>query len=164
MAGSHHISRREFITLTTAAVGTVIGAVIGLPAIAYLIDPALKTSTTDVWIPLGKLASYELGKPTLVTFTRSKINGWEKTVNSYGVFVLHKSDTDVVVFSNKCTHLGCHVNWNADKQEYICPCHDAQFGIDGNVLGGPPPRPMDRYSGDQVEIKDGTLLIHFVEG
>jgi len=27
-----------------------------------------------------------------------------------------------------------------------------------------PPRPMDRYSGDQVEIKDGTLLIHFVEG
>jgi Rieske Fe-S protein len=164
MAGSHHISRREFITLTTAAVGTVIGAVIGLPAIAYLIDPALKTSTTDAWIPLGKLETYELGKPTLVTFTRSKINGWEKTVNSYGVFVLHKSDTDVVVFSNKCTHLGCHVNWNADKQEYICPCHDAQFGIDGNVLGGPPPRPMDRYSGDQVQIKDGTLLIHFVEG
>ena len=43
MAGSHHISRREFITLTTAAVGTVIGAVIGLPAIAYqasFVDPS----------------------------------------------------------------------------------------------------------------------------
>jgi len=164
MAGSNQISRRDFIKLTTVAAGTVIGAAIGLPAIAYLIDPALKANTTDAWIPLGKLESYETGIPTLVTFTRSTINGWEKTVNSYGVFVLRKSDTDVVVFSNKCTHLGCHVNWNTDKKEYICPCHDGIFDINGNVLGGPPPRPLDRYSGDQVEVNDGTLLIHFLGG
>jgi Rieske Fe-S protein len=164
MAGSHHISRRDFIKLTTAAVGTVIGAAIGLPAIAYLIDPALKGGKADAWIPLGKLTTFDVGTPTLVTFTRSTINGWEKTVNSYGVFVLRKSDTDVLVLSNKCTHLGCHVNWHADKQEYICPCHDAQFGINGIVLGGPPPRPLDGYSGDQVKVEDGTLLIHFLEG
>jgi menaquinol-cytochrome c reductase iron-sulfur subunit len=164
MAGSHHISRRDFIKLTTAAAGTVIGAAIGLPAIAYLIDPALKAVKADAWIQLGKLESFEIGNPTLVSFTRSKINGWEKTVNSYGVFVLRKSDTEVLVLSNKCTHLGCHVNWKADKQEYICPCHDAQFGINGNVLGGPPPRPLDSYSGDQVKVEDGKLLIHFLEG
>jgi Rieske Fe-S protein len=95
---------------------------------------------------------------------RSKVNGWEKTVNSYGVFVLRTADTEPLVLSNKCTHLGCHVNWDADKQEYICPCHDAQFGINGDVLGGPPPRPLERYSGDQVKVEDGTLLIHFLEG
>jgi Rieske Fe-S protein len=50
MAGSHHISRRDFITITTAAVGTVIAAVVGLPAIAYLIDPALKSGKSDAWI------------------------------------------------------------------------------------------------------------------
>jgi len=38
MEGSHHISRREFITLATAAVGSLIGVVVGLPAIAYLIS------------------------------------------------------------------------------------------------------------------------------
>jgi menaquinol-cytochrome c reductase iron-sulfur subunit len=164
MAGSRHISRRDFIKITTAAVGTVIGAAIGLPTISYLIDPALKAGKTDTWIPLGKLETFGVGKPILATFTRSKANGWEKTVNSYGVFVLRTSDTETLVLSNKCTHLGCHVNWNADRQEYICPCHDAQFGINGDVLGGPPPRPLDRFSGDQVKVEDGTLLIHFLEG
>ena len=164
MAGPRHISRRDFIKLTTAAVGSVIGAAIGLPSIAFLIDPALKVSKSDAWIPLGKLENFELGQPTLATFTRSTTNGWEKTVNSYGVFVLRKSETETLVLSNKCTHLGCHVNWNADNQEYICPCHDAQFGSNGEVLGGPPPRPLDRYSGDQLKVEDGTLLLHFLEG
>ncbi len=164
MAGSHHISRRDFVKLTTAAVGTVIGAAIGLPAIDYLIDPALKSDSTDAWIPLGKMDAFEIGKPTLATFTRSTANGWEKSVNSYGVFVLRNSETDAVILSNKCTHLGCHVNWDGDKKEYICPCHDAQFGINGEVLGGPPPRPLDRYAGDQIKVEDGTLFIHFLGG
>jgi len=164
MAGSPHISRRNFIGLVTAAVGAVIGAAVGLPAIAYLIAPALKADSADAWIPLGKLDSFEIGKPTLASFTRSKVNGWEKTVNSYGVFVLRKSDTETLVLSNKCTHLGCQVNWKTDKQEYICPCHDAQFDINGKVLGGPPPRPLDGYSGDQLKVTDGTLYLHFTEG
>ena len=161
MAGSGHISRRDFITLTTAAVGTFIGAVIGLPAIAYLIDPALKAGSTDAWIPLGKLESFEIGKPSLSTFTRSKVNGWEKTVNSYGVFVLRKSQSEVVAFSNKCTHLSCRVNWNSDQQQYICPCHDAHFGINGDILAGPPPRPLDTY---ETKVENGILSIHFLEG
>jgi Rieske Fe-S protein len=68
------------------------------------------------------------------------------------------------VLSNKCTHLGCNVNWNADKQEYVCPCHDAQFDINGKVLGGPPPRPLNAYSGDQLKIENDVLMLHFVEG
>ena len=135
-----------------------------LPAIDYLIDPAIKAPKTDAWIPLGKLEKFEIGKPALVTFTRSKVNGWEKTVNSYGVFVLKKSDADVLVLSNKCTHLSCLVNWKEDRQEYVCPCHDAQFGINGEVQGGPPLRPLDGYSGDQVKVEDGTLFIHLLEG
>jgi Rieske Fe-S protein len=164
MAGSRNISRRDFIKLTTVAAGGVIVAAVGLPAIDYLIDPAVKAAKTDAWVPLGKLDSFEVGTPTLVSFTRSTENGWEKTVNSYGVFVLRQSDTEILVLSNKCTHLGCHVNWNAGKKEYICPCHDAQFSITGAVLGGPPPRPLDRYTGDQVKVEEDTIYIHFVEG
>ena len=172
MAGSHHgsavsyhhISRRDFVKLTTAALGTIMGAVIGLPAIDYLIDPALKAPKTDAWIPLGKMEKFEIGKPALVTFTRSQVNGWEKTANSYGMFVLKRSDTEVLVLSNICTHLSCRVNWKEDRQEYVCPCHDAQFGINGEVLDGPPPRPLDSYSGDQVKVEDGTLFIHLLEG
>ena len=161
MAGSGSISRREFITLTTAAVGTFIAAVVGLPAIAYLIDPALKAGSSNAWIPLGKLESFEIGKPALATFTRSKVNGWEKTVNSYGVFVLRRSAAEVLAFSNVCTHLGCRVNWQADKKHYVCPCHDGHFNIDGKVVSGPPPRPLDTYA---TRVTDGILSIHFQEG
>jgi len=96
MAGSDHISRRDFILGISAVVGAFITAAIGLPALDYLIAPALAASRSDAWIPLGKLDSFEVGKPILSTFTRSKVNGWEKTVNSYGVFVLRKSQTEVV--------------------------------------------------------------------
>lgn len=164
MAGSHHISRRDFIKLATAAAGGAIGVTIGLPSLVYLVDPALEAGGKEAWVTLGPLENFEIGKPTLVTFVRSKVNGWEKTSNSYGVFILRKSDTDVLVLSNKCTHLACRVNWQEDKQVYVCPCHDATFDADGNVLGGPPPRPLDRYSGETVAVEEGVLKILFTEG
>ncbi len=160
MAGSDHISRRDFVKLTTAAVGAFITAAIGLPAVAYLIEPALITTSTDAWIPLGKLENFEIGKPTLSTFTRSKVNGWEKTVDSYGVLVLRKSQTEVQAFSNVCTHLGCRVNWQAEDQQYVCPCHNGRFSIDGKVVSGPPPRPLEMYA---TKIENGLLSIHFLE-
>jgi menaquinol-cytochrome c reductase iron-sulfur subunit len=160
MEGSHHISRREFITLATAAVGSLIGVVVGLPAIAYLIEPSLKTVASDTWIPLGKLENFEIGKPSLVTFTRSKVNGWEKSTLSYGAFILRKSQDEVTVFSNVCTHLSCRVNWDTDKQAYICPCHDGRFDSTGKVIFGPPPRPLDAYA---TKVEDGTLSIHLLE-
>jgi menaquinol-cytochrome c reductase iron-sulfur subunit len=155
------MSRRDFVTLVTAAVGAIMTVVIGLPAIDYLIDPALRGQKTSTWIPLGKLDSFPIGKPTLSTFTTTTANGWEQTVTSYGVFVVRKSDTEVVALSNKCTHLGCHVNWQDSRQEYVCPCHDAHFGLYGDVHSGPPPRPLDRY---ETKVENGILSIHLLEG
>lgn len=164
MAGSHHISRRDFVKLMTIAGGGIIGTVIGIPGLIYLLDPALKTQEGEVWISLGPVENFEIGKPTLVTFVRSRVNGWEKTTNSYGVFVLRKSASEIVVFSNLCTHLYCRVNWVEEKHAFVCPCHDAAFDINGNVLGGPPPRPLDRYEGDKVKVEDGVIKILFQEG
>jgi menaquinol-cytochrome c reductase iron-sulfur subunit len=160
MSGSDHLSRRDFVTWISASVGTLIAAFVGLPALDYLIAPSLTATSTNAWIPLGKLDSFEVGKPVLSTFTRSKVNGWEKTVNSYGVFVFRKSQTEVVAYSNVCTHLGCRVNWQVDKKEYICPCHDGHFNINGQVVSGPPPRPLDTYA---TKVSAGVLSIHFLE-
>lgn len=164
MTGSHHISRRDFIKLATFTAGGIIGTVVGIPGIIYLIDPALEGGSKDVWIPLGPVENFEIGKPALVRFVRSKVNGWEKTSNSYGVYVLRKSDTEIVVYSNVFTHLGCRVNWQDEKKAFVCPCHDAAFDIEGNVLGGPPPRPLDRYDGALLKVEDGVVSILFTEG
>jgi len=164
MPHSPHLSRSDFVKVVTAFLGSIMGLIVGIPAVSYLISPARKGSAADDWIPLGLLENYPIGVPTLFSFTRTKVNGWERTVNSYGVFVIRKSEQDVTVLSNKCTHLSCRVNWVEADQHFFCPCHDAQFGIDGEVLGGPPPRPLDAYTGEDVKIEEGNLFIHFVEG
>lgn len=158
---SPHLSRNDFVKFAVGAVGTVIGAVVGLPAIGYLISPALKVQQTDSWVDVGPLESYEIGKPTLYTFTRTTVNGWEKTVNSFGVYVLRKDTNEVVVFSNWCTHLSCRVTWHDDVMEYICPCHDGRFDKSGEIISGPQPRPLDRY---ETKTEDGNLAIRVVEG
>jgi Rieske Fe-S protein len=166
MAGSHHISRRDFIKLMTFGAGGVIAAGIGLPAIDYLIDPALRKSAAEAWIPLGPLENFVIGKPTLVNFTRSKVNGWERTANSYGIFVVRKSETEALAFSNVCTHLGCRVNWSETVGGYICPCHDAEFGPDGSIVRGPQPRPLDGYTleAGTLKVEEGVVSILFTEG
>jgi len=155
------VSRRGFVKIVTTFLGTVMAAVIGLPGIAFLISPATRTQKTEAWIPLGPLENYPIGTPAPYSFTRSKVNGWEKTVLSYGVFVLRKDDTRVKVLSNICTHLGCRVSWHPDIQEYVSPCHDGHFDIDGNVTKGPPPRPLDQF---EARVENGDLFIHLLNG
>lgn len=165
MAGSHHISRRDFVKVSTITVGTLIGAAVGLPSIGYLISPALKSGGKDAWVSIGVLKDIPVGKPFPFSFTLTQVNGWERTSTSYGGFVLRKSEAkdDVVILSSRCTHLGCQVNWFPDKKVYQCPCHDAAFDIDGQVLAGPPPRPLDKYSEFKVD-DTGNLLIHVQGG
>lgn len=159
MSRSPHMSRREFVSIVTAATGTVMGALIGIPAIGYLIAPALQKVSADAWIPAGPIANYPVGVPTLFNFNRTKIDGWVTTVNSFGVYIILQPDGSILALSNKCTHLSCRVNWKPDASAYICPCHDAYFDINGEKIKGPQPRALDRY---ETKVEDNNLLIHFL--
>jgi len=154
----HRIERRDFVKMVTALLGSVMTFIVGIPAIGYLISPAQGKKETQSWIALGSLASYPVGVPVAFTFTRTTTNGWERTVSSYGVFVLHKGEGQVRVFSNICTHLSCRVSWKADLRHYVSPCHNGHFDIEGNVLSGPPPRPLDEFT---TKIEGGNLFIQY---
>jgi menaquinol-cytochrome c reductase iron-sulfur subunit len=159
MPSSPHMSRREFVSIVTAAAGTVMGAIIGIPAIGYLIAPALQKVSADVWIAAGPITNYAVGIPTLFNFNRTMVNGWEKTVNSYGVYIIQNEDGTIQALSNKCTHLSCRVSWQPELSAYVCPCHNAHFGINGQIISGPQPRPLDSY---ETKIEEGNLFIHFL--
>ncbi len=154
----NHVSRRDFIKIVTIAVGSVIGTVVGLPVIDYLISPALRKSAMEAWIPLGEFEKIPVGIPTYFSFNRTTVNGWENTVTNYGVFAVRKDSTHVIALSNICTHLGCHVTWHTDIQNYVSPCHNGHFDIYGNVVSGPPPRPLDEF---QTKIEGGMLSVLF---
>ncbi len=162
MADSHEVQRRDFVNIVLVGIGSVIGLIIGIPAIAYLLSPAVKVQEEEAWIPLGPLDVYPLDDPTLFSYTRTKINGWEKTVNSYGAYVWRYGEgtSEVKVYSNRCTHLSCRVTWTEETNIYFCPCHDGRFNKGGEVVAGPPPEPLFEF---ETKVEGGVLIIKHLE-
>jgi menaquinol-cytochrome c reductase iron-sulfur subunit len=70
--------------------------------------------------------------------------------------VVKSADNKVTAYWPQCTHLGCAYHWEQDKNEFLCPCHNSLFGVDGKVLGGPAPRPLDRY---ETKVQGNKLLL-----
>jgi cytochrome b6-f complex iron-sulfur subunit len=66
------------------------------------------------------------------------------------------SDSDgLFAISSICTHLGCTVaptEWG-----FQCPCHGSKYTLDGKVIAGPAPRPLEWHEIRQLE--DGTLAV-----
>jgi Rieske Fe-S protein len=63
------------------------------------------------------------------------------------------SETDYRAYGQKCTHLACPVYFERERERLECPCHEGAFDVKtGNVLYGPPPRPLDRI---EIERREG---------
>lgn len=78
---------------------------------------------------------------------------------SFGEVLIAKTSVpgDLVAVNAKCTHSGCTVEWKADKNLFICPCHGSQFGVAGKVEKAPATKPLINYAvktdGDKVLIR-----------
>lgn len=58
-------------------------------------------------------------------------------------------------YGQKCTHLACPVYYERQHKRLECPCHEGAFdAATGNVLYGPPPRPLDVI---EIEMRDGEI-------
>ncbi len=70
--------------------------------------------------------------------------------------LIRTEDRKVKALSTTCTHLGCTVHWEQDKNRFYCPCHQGVFTPDGEVVSGPPPKNLATYNteiiGDNVYI------------
>ncbi len=75
-----------------------------------------------------------------------------------GFFYLSRlDDGGFLAMSLRCTHLGCSVAWNREKNIFLCPCHHSRFKITGAVLSPPATRPLDLY---RVVIENGVVKIN----
>jgi menaquinol-cytochrome c reductase iron-sulfur subunit len=150
------VSRRTFLTAITVAIGALISAGLGIPAVAYIVGPALQRAQDQEWISIGSTSKVELGTPTLFKATVERQTGWITDQQELSVYLLTEDGRNYVAMSNICTHLGCRVRWIDAQGQFFCPCHNAIFGKDGSVIEGPPPRPLDRFD---VKVEEGTIYI-----
>jgi len=150
------VNRRAFLSSVTVAIGAIITAGLGIPAVAYVVGPALQQAKDEEWIPVGSTSKVELGTPTLFKAKVERQTGWITDEEELSVYLLTEDGRDYVAMSNICTHLGCRVRWIDDQDQFFCPCHNAIFGKDGSVVEGPPPRALDRFD---VKVEDDTIYI-----
>jgi menaquinol-cytochrome c reductase iron-sulfur subunit len=151
-----NVSRRDVMKLGILLINGFIGTALGIPAIAYVIYPAMKSDESQNWIRLGSLSKIEIGMPTLFKPKVQRKNGWIVDEEKLGVFVLTEDGQNYIAMSNICTHLGCRVRWIQENEQFLSPCHNGVFDKLGYVVSGPPPRPLDVF---KTKVENGEILI-----
>ncbi len=73
------------------------------------------------------------------------------------LMIIKTGENEVKAMSTVCTHLGCKVYWQKDKNIFYCPCHAGVFDANGEVKSGPPPKKLDTYP---LEIIGSNVFIY----
>ena len=148
-------TRRTFYSAVIAGLGGLMTAALAAPAAAYLLIRPKSQKQSD-FVPAADLATLTVGKPEEVVFRRTRVDGWRVLNEKSTAWVVRKNDQNVIAFAPQCTHLGCAYHWDEKENNFLCPCHTSTFSIDGKVLTGPAPRPLDRLI---TKIDQGKILI-----
>ena len=77
-------------------------------------------------------------------------------VNNTPAIIINVPDKGFIALSKVCTHLGCLVEYDKPGKRLLCPCHAGTFSLTGNVLSGPPPKPLQKYS---VKVEGEDIVI-----
>jgi Rieske Fe-S protein len=136
-AGEEEVTRREFARYLVLGAGAMAAGNVGLA----------------VWT---QLRSINEGQPRAIVALDAVAVGesflFRYPTEDDPAVLLRLGERDVVAFSQKCTHLGCVVYFQAEEDRWHCPCHEGNFETrTGDVISGPPTRPLGRID---VEIRD----------
>ena len=63
---------------------------------------------------------------------------------------------ELKAFSAVCTHLNCTVQYDGETSVIWCACHNGKYDLNGQVISGPPPRPLEPY---QVNVRGDEIVV-----
>ena len=139
------VSRRHFLGRVSLALSGLAAAVVSVPIVAYLLSPLLQPPPEE-WRDLGLVDNFKIGETVEVAFDEPSSLPWAGQTSRTAVWLRRTGQSDFTAYGLNCTHLGCPVNWRQGAELFLCPCHGGVYYADGSVAGGPPPRPLVRYS------------------
>jgi len=149
------VDRRSFQLLVLYLLGALIAVALAIPTVLYLLVPPRLRKPTS-YVDAGDISQLPPGVPTEMTFVESGVDGWRAVSQKKTAWVVKRPNNRIVAFGPQCTHLGCAYHYEEAAKEFVCPCHSSVFGIDGNVVSGPAPRPLDRYA---TRVQKNRLLL-----
>ncbi len=134
--------RRRVLTVLSQAFLALWGLGAAAAVGAYLKAPAKREA--ERMVSAGPLEGLRVGEGRMVR---------------HGVtpfFVVRLDATRVVAISAVCSHVRCILGYDPARKILVCPCHDGRFDLSGNVLSGPPPRPLPVYP---VSVRAGEVFV-----
>lgn len=156
------VTRRRMMSgLANAGGGIAIGA-IALPALGFALGPNFE-KLEDRWEGVGR--PEEFADDTYVARTITVVPGVGETGKTTVYLRARNADIDTdeadeynrfVAISTRCMHLGCPVRFVDASQRFICPCHGGVYDFQGQVAGGPPVRPLDRF---YTRVRNGVVEV-----
>ncbi|HEY2440530.1 MAG TPA: ubiquinol-cytochrome c reductase iron-sulfur subunit [Solirubrobacteraceae bacterium] len=145
------VTRRRFMNVAAQGSGIVATAAIALPALGFAIGPIFSRLPWS-WQPIGPPSDFsETNYQTKVITIVQNIG---EAGNSIAYVRARNPALDTepqtrwnhwVALSSRCAHLGCPVRYVAAAERFVCPCHGGVYDFTGQVVGGPPVRPLDRF-------------------
>ena len=143
LSAPHSPARRSFLDylLGTSAIATL-GAIV-YPILRFMSPPQIVESAENSVIA-AKLSEVPPNSGKIFKFG-----------NKPGILV-HTDSGEFKAFSAVCTHLECIVQYKEDTKQIWCACHNGQYNLSGQNVGGPPPRPLEEFKvntrGDDVVV------------
>ncbi|MCI0684410.1 MAG: Rieske 2Fe-2S domain-containing protein [Gemmataceae bacterium] len=164
---AHPDDRRSFLRWATLGLGAVFGAILGVPAVLYLIDPRnKKTRPSELRLVDGvRLDDAELnqGVPKQGVIRDVRVDAWtlhpSDALGRVWVVPAPNAPRGFRVFTTICPHMGCSVNLG--EGEFACPCHSARFGFDGAQIVGPALRGMDELDWEPDPTDPQRILVRY---
>jgi menaquinol-cytochrome c reductase iron-sulfur subunit len=157
--------RRAFLGRLTIALGSLMGLALAIPGIRFLFDPLFKKGQGSTFRKLTKLSQLEPGKPQSFPIVESRRDAWirypEEQVGT--VWLIRQpegSNPRVVAFTGQCPHKGCAVGFQTEGK-FLCPCHNAEFDIQGKPLKEIAPRGMDTLELELSSDADPEIRVKF---
>ncbi len=149
------LTRRRFYVGMIYGLWSLIAAALSIPAAIYLLIPP-KLRRLPEWAEAGDVSKLEPRAPVEMVFRQNRVDGWKIQSEKTTAWVVKLGDSQVLAYGPQCTHLGCASHWDDDRNPFLCPCHTSVFCVDGAVVSGPAPRPLDRY---ETKLENGKLLL-----
>ena len=164
------VTRRRLMEGTALAVGGIATMAFTLPALGFALGPIFEDTNPTRWQDLGPEGDFnDTGYVPRVMNIDAEIGDAGKTTVYVREFnreidkVVEGQDPQpYVVISTRCAHLGCPVRYIQASAKFVCPCHGGVYDSQGQVEGGPPVRPLDRFytrvTAGRVEVGDRFSL------
>ncbi len=147
-------ARRHFLVRAIGAVQASIGAVLSYVLGSTILGPSFAAHTPR-WLDAVPLDGISDSGPTPVTLRIARQDGYRQVVDRRVVY-LTRDGSGVRALDSTCTHLGCRTRYDTERHQFVCPCHGGAYDVDGQVVAGPPPRPLRRLN---ARVEDGRVLV-----